>query len=234
MAVGHERTLALTPPGEPGGGYDWGATRLAFTPDGRLLVGGSGGVRWLDARTGGSDWISRLPREVDALMAMSSDGRWLLTTVRPRDSKTARDRGAVRIDLASGGLQPVLSHGSLVTAVGIDAAGRAVVTGDGEGVVRVGPADGGEPHRLCCHAGAVATVAVSPDGRWLASASGGEIRLWPMPDVAKPPLHTLRREALLAKLDELTNIRVVEDTTSATGYRLDPGPFPGWKDAPNW
>jgi hypothetical protein len=55
-----------------------------------------------------------------------------------------------------------------------------------------------------------------------------------MPDVAKPPLHTLPREALLAKLDELTNVQVVPDPTSGTGYRLDFGPFPGWRDAPTW
>jgi WD40 repeat protein len=77
-------------------------------------------------------------------------------------------------------------------------------------------------------------VAFSPDGRWVASASGNEIRLWPMPDLSKPPLHTLPHDALLAKLDALTNVRVVEDKTSATGYKITIGPFPGWKDVTTW
>ena len=77
-------------------------------------------------------------------------------------------------------------------------------------------------------------LAVSPDGRWIASAAGSEIRLWPMPDVTRPPLHTLPLDELLAKLHELTNVQVVEDETSPTGYKVEVGPFPGWQDAPTW
>ena len=55
-----------------------------------------------------------------------------------------------------------------------------------------------------------------------------------MPDVTKPPLHTLPHAELLAKLDALTNLRVVRDPPSATGWTLDVGPFPGWKDVPTW
>lgn len=32
----------------------------------------------------------------------------------------------------------------------------------------------------------------------------------------------------------LTNLRVIEDETSSTGYRLDIGPFPGWEKVPVW
>ena len=38
----------------------------------------------------------------------------------------------------------------------------------------------------------------------------------------------------MAKLRALTNLRVMQDTTAPTGYKLDVGPFPGWKDAPAW
>jgi len=55
-----------------------------------------------------------------------------------------------------------------------------------------------------------------------------------MPDVTKPPLHTLPPTELMAKLDALTNLRVVRDPTSATGWKLDIGPFPGWRDVPTW
>ena len=55
-----------------------------------------------------------------------------------------------------------------------------------------------------------------------------------MPDVTKPPLHTLPHAELLAKLGALTNLRVVCDPTSSTRWTLDIGPFPGWKDVPTW
>jgi hypothetical protein len=32
----------------------------------------------------------------------------------------------------------------------------------------------------------------------------------------------------------LTNVRVVEDKTSPSGYKVDLAPFPGWKDLPTW
>jgi hypothetical protein len=80
----------------------------------------------------------------------------------------------------------------------------------------------------------VTTVAVSPDGKWVASAAEDEIRLWPMPDVTKPPLHALPHDELMPKLRALTNLQVVEDAAAAKGYRLEVGPFPGWKDLPTW
>ena len=77
-------------------------------------------------------------------------------------------------------------------------------------------------------------MAVSPDGRWIASVSGSEIRLWAMPDVSRPPLHTLPRAELLAKLDSITNVRAVRDPESATGWKVEVGPFPGWAEVPTW
>ena len=37
------------------------------------------------------------------------------------------------------------------------------------------------------------------------------IRLWPVPDVTKPPLHTLPLDVLLARLRTHTNLRAVAD-----------------------
>ena len=39
---------------------------------------------------------------------------------------------------------------------------------------------------------------------------------------------------LLAKLDALTNLRLVSDPSSSTGWKLDVGPFLGWKEVPTW
>ncbi len=76
---------------------------------------------------------------------------------------------------------------------------------------------------------------IDPKGRWI--ASGGidrVVRLWPMPDLSKPPLHTLPREELIAKLKTLTNLRVVRDPESSTGWTLTHDPFPGWETVPTW
>ncbi len=39
---------------------------------------------------------------------------------------------------------------------------------------------------------------------------------------------------LLARRHDLTNLRVVPDTASSTGWKLEVGPFPGWKEVPTW
>jgi hypothetical protein len=103
-----------------------------------------------------------------------------------------------------------------------------------DGVIRVGPIDGGEPQILLGSPAEIAFLAVDPQGRWIASAAGAEVRLWPMPDLSKPPLHTLPREELIAKLKTLTNLRVVRDPESATGWTLTHDPFPGWETVPTW
>ena len=66
------------------------------------------------------------------------------------------------------------------------------------------------------------------------AAAGNEVWLWPMPDVSRPPLHALDREALMAKLDTFTNLRLVADESSPTGYRTRVRPFPGWETGPSW
>jgi WD40 repeat protein len=234
LEAGSQRTLSLVPPGETGQGFDWGVYSLAFTGEGRLLAGGLGGVRWIDPKTGVSDWIWHLPRDMRAVFALSADGRRLVASSSGTHEKVRTASEVLFVDLGGGERRAIRSHGGGVTALAMDASGRTVVTGDEQGVVRVGSVDGSEPHRLCCHAGKVVTVAVSLDGQWIASAAGGEIRLWPMPDVTKPPLHTLPYDELMAKLRALTNLQVVEDAASPTGYKLDIGPFPGWKDVPTW
>jgi WD40 repeat protein len=139
------------------------------------------------------------------------------------------------LDLVRRTSRHIDTHGQRIWNGVIDPSGRAIITGDVDGVVRVGSITGGEPHLLPGgHSGVVWSVAVSPDGRWIASVGDEAIHLWPMPDVTKPPLHTLPHAELMARLDALTNLRVVRDPTSSTGWKLDLGPFPGWKDVPTW
>ena len=92
-----------------------------------------------------------------------------------------------------------------------------------------------EPHLLIGHPDAIRCLAVDPLGRWIASASfDGTVRLWPMPDLSKPPLHTLPHDELIAKLESLTNLRAVRDAESSTGWQLTHDPFPGWETVPTW
>ena len=50
----------------------------------------------------------------------------------------------------------------------------------------------------------------------------------------RPAFHTLPYEELLDRLRAVTNLRVVPDEQSATGYRIEIGPFPGWAEVPEW
>jgi WD40 repeat protein len=139
------------------------------------------------------------------------------------------------MDLEDGSAREITSHGNRVCTTALDPAGRIAVTGDWDGIVRVGPVTGEEPHLLFGHRLEVSSVAISPDGRWIASGSqDGTIRLWPMPDVDEPPFHTLPYQELLERLRSLTNMRVVADESSSIGYRLEVGPFPGWEKVPVW
>jgi WD40 repeat protein len=133
--------------------------------------------------------------------------------------------------------------------------GRSLVQGgDGTGHIRLIHSDGTSElleHRhetdrinirmgldtylLLGHEHAIWALDIDPLGRWI--ASGGDdstVRLWPMPDLSKPPLHTLPHHELIAKLKTLTNLRVVRDEESSTGWKLEVGPFPGWETVPTW
>ncbi len=115
----------------------------------------------------------------------------------------------------------------------IDETGTLVATGDLFGTVRVGPTTGEAPHLLLGHEAKILGLAIDPAGRFIASASGdATVRLWPIPK--GPPFHTLPYEELLERLRSLTNVRVVEDETSTTGYSLAAEPFKGWEKVPAW
>jgi hypothetical protein len=48
------------------------------------------------------------------------------------------------------------------------------------------------------------------------------------------PFHTLPYQEILERLPAFTNLRVVPDESSGSGYRVEIGPFPGWKTLPEW
>jgi len=87
------------------------------------------------------------------------------------------------------------------------------------------------------HQAIVSTVLASPDGRWIASVdTDGAVRLWPMPDSSRPPIHTLPHGELMTRLESLSNLRAVSDEDSSTGYRVvpDAAAYRGWATLPSW
>jgi WD40 repeat protein len=204
---------------------------VRFLRNGKVLHGGKSGLWSSDPETGESELLHRA---VCWHFDVSEDERWI-ALVELSEFSVSGTGPAVLLDLETGTATPLDSHGDQLWSIAIDATGSMVVTGDNDGVIRVGPASGEEPHLLLGHEGRVWSVAIDPLGRWI--ASGGEdttVRLWPMPDLSKPPLHTLPREELIAKLKTLTNLRVVRDPESATGWKLTHDPFPGWETVPTW
>ena len=212
-----------------------GCSSVRFAPDGSLYAAAEGGVsRLLPPRDpNGAASAETVYAAARTELDLSGDGRQLLV-LATQDAGTYQFEELLLFDLAAHISRRIPTHGARLKTAALDPSGRVVVTGDLDGAVRVGSVAGGEPHLLLGHTSLVGSVAVSPDGRWIASQSDDALHLWPMPDLTKPPLHTLPRVELLAKLDSLTNLRVVPDASTSTGWKLDVGPFPGWKDVPTW
>jgi len=208
-----------------------------WLPDGRLVSYGTAGLRLWDLEKMSSQQL--LPC-LDTggggyQVIASADGKTVLTLASPNSTRSSEPSTLRAFDLDTRQGSEITGHGRRVSAMALDETGTVLLTGDTEGVVRVGRLDGGEPHLLLGHMGPVGSVDASPDGRWVASAAvDGTIRLWPMPDLTKPPLHTVPARELLAKLYKMTNLRVVEDPDSDSGYDVEPGPFQGWAQPPTW
>jgi WD40 repeat protein len=220
-----EELKVLVPEANP---YEW---TLQFTREDSLLSAGVDGLRKWNLATGGSELLYR--GNVNRFAA-SADGRRVLL-VEPQTVGDVFPARTVFLDFENDVVRRLDSHGSRVGRVALDPSARIAATGDADGVIRVGPVTGEEPQLLLGHQARVSSLAFDPLGRWLASgADDGTARLWPMPDLSKPPLHTLPHEELITKLKTLTNLRVVRDEESATGWTLQVGPFPGWETVPTW
>jgi WD40 repeat protein len=218
-------------------GYERGVGDMAFADESTLYSAGDGGLRRWNLDTGTQELLVAAPPGVRGTNAQFSRDRRLalLTYWHPSPEK----RPPVRVyDIragTSGELPRAFGEPKWTECSALDPSGRVVATGSTDGIVRVGRLDRAEPHILAGHKGAVRSVDISPDLRWVATTGeDNTLRLWPMPDLSKAPLHTLPLDQLLAKLRSLTNLRAVRDPASSTGWKIEVGPFPGWKVVPTW
>ena len=124
------------------------------------------------------------------------------------------------------------SHGTAAVVAAFDPTSSALLSGDFDGVLRVGSVTDAEPHVL--FATSPVSLAISPDGRWVAVGGDKVLQLWPFPDTSRPPLHTLPHDQLLAKLRSFTNLRVLPDDESTTGFSIRIEESPGWDGVPTW
>ena len=233
---GTSRAFDLPQPADPKT-PEAGVLSLAFAGETALYSAGYGGIRRWDLASGRQEVI--IGAVAEGWAEIRPDKGLAVTRLVPKHEVS--DCAPVVVhDLARRTSRELPAFGSCVQAFALDASGRLLVTGDSDGI-RVGRLSGGEPHLLAGHKGGVGalpgvgSLAVSPDLKWI--ASGGQdntLRLWPMPDLDKPPLHTLPQAELVAKLKSLTNLRAVRDAKAPAGWKIEAGPFPGWKDVPTW
>ena len=214
--------------------WEGGIGSLTFVDETTLYSGGDGGVRRWDLTKGTQELVIAAPPGRRTIVRIRRDKGVAVTVDSPLNNAEGCSQ-IVYNDLATRSSRALPAFGNCVSDFELDASGAVLVTGDKDGIVRVGRLAGEEPHLLVGHKGYIFGVAISQDlGRIASTGEDNTLRLWPMPDLDKPPLHTLPHGELMAKLKSLTNLRAVRDPKTGTDWKIELGPFPGWKDVPSW
>ena len=136
---------------------------VAFSPDGKRIVSGSGDktVRVWDAATG-QPIGAPLTGHTGAVssVAFSPDGKRIVS------GSSTRRCGCGTPPPANRSAQPLTGHTDSVYSVAFSPDGKRIVSGSDDKTVRVWDADTGQPigQPLTGHTGAVTSVAFSPDG----------------------------------------------------------------------
>jgi hypothetical protein len=221
---------------EGGAAGDIPAKGMAFGADGTLYTGGEGGIRRCSvAEKTCVTWRAARVAQV----ALSGNRRFLLAAMYKEGQAISASEGELLlIDLQTGTERVIPGFGADMTHIAINHSGTTIAARGRAPTLTIAATTGDPPHVIpgagSSMVGAPSGLAISPDDKWLLMNQGPEIRLYPMPDLSQPPLHTLPYEQLMSRLDAMTNVRAVHDPGSATGYKLEAGPFPGWRHVPRW
>jgi WD40 repeat protein len=152
--------------------HDGAFQQLAFSPDGKTLVSGSRDrtARAWNPATGQARWavVNKL-HEVSAL-AYSADGRRLAVGQVWRQS-------AVLLDPATGQVLTEVMHSARIGSVALTADGQLLAIQGQDDQIVLWHGDSAARRSLKPARGGTG-LAFSPDGRWLASLSKDEIKLW--------------------------------------------------------
>jgi len=164
----------------------WNIPDIAFTPDGGLVVGGgiSRNVRVWQASDGAQRFVLYHAGQVSSI-AISPDGSTVATGLCQQSTNNQCTIGAIWLwDLASGQLLERLADfpegvvdvefsndGSAVIGGSRDGTLRAYRMSDYELLLATTSSVGGSP-------AAIITMAISSDGRFLATAGNGRINMW--------------------------------------------------------
>jgi WD40 repeat protein len=218
----------LGPTEDAGEGFVGGYGPMFFLPDGNLLTSGTAGIRHWNLESGSSTIVF----SGGAVVAgVTPDGR-LAVVAKWADVAT----GPLQLlDLES--LEVNRLPGWLPNAgtAALSPNGDVLATGNSEGLIQVGLLSGGEPLRLYEPTARIESLAFSADGKKLAAADlVGTVRIWNLPDLSATPFHALPYDELVEKLDEFTNLRIVRNEESSSGWEVEVGPFPGWETVPSW
>jgi WD40 repeat protein len=211
-----------------GDGFKGAVSDIAFLADNRVLVSARGGLQVFDLRKRSRKLLSE---KFGQVMAVSKNHG---VVIFPGcDEFVADTCKYLRVTSDSDDVKMFEFQGGTIAS--LDPTDQILITADHNGLIRVGRLSGGSPHLLFAHKSAIHSLSISPDGRWIASGeSHDKIRLTPMPNLSKPAPHTLPYDQFLAKLKSFTNLRVVPDSRSSTGWKLEVDKFPGWEKVPEW
>jgi serine/threonine protein kinase/WD40 repeat protein len=230
LADGSRQTLG--PTDNAGEGMDGAFLGLEFLADGSLLSASrDGGIRrWRLADESSEQLLAGNCWGLDV-----SSARDIAVSLCGDAGGGTHGLSVVVIDVATNQVRTLDHFHGEHTGVALSPAGDLIATGTHTGEIKIGRVSGGEPHILFGHGTTVLGVAISPDGQLIAAADqSGNIRIWPVPDMTRPSFQALPYAELMAKLDSFTNLRVVRDETSPTGWKTEIGPFKGWADVPEW
>ncbi len=205
---------------------------VKYAPDGSLFSGDASGNLYHWNLKDHSSKLWKIGEGIVSSIAITRDGRYVAAIALKQKTWGEGPSGTsdfMMIDLKTNRIHRILTHGNRLFRVVLDPSGTRIVTGDMDGTVRVGPVTGEEPHLLFGHDNLVGDVAVDPKGKWIASTEMNKsvVRLWPMPQ--GQPLQTLSHDDFLNYVEKLTNMRVVADKSSSSGYRVEAAPFSGWQ-----